>query len=212
MDLKELIVSHLQESIKHPEEESDDATHIRTLCSHRGGEALIKCNSSELDWSVKVEFDQSILIWHVATDICYQLDESQTYPNTFMLICELSTLVSQYMLYLLVIYPFMLPMGIGMIRFQDTCAEITQFFEAHKERSRSVLFDACSLASKLQAISDKKQKWEMITCHCKGNHHAQQLRRGGELLTHVWLLMAHFGINEQFQISQGHARAKLVAK
>ncbi|KAL4625322.1 hypothetical protein ACB092_05G016900 [Castanea dentata] len=273
MDLKELIFGHLQESIKHPEEESDDATHIRTLCSHRGGEALKKCNSSELDWSVKVEFDQSILIWHVATDICYQLD--QTYPNTFMLLCELSALVSQYMLYLLVICPFMLPMGIGMIRFQDTCAEITQFFEAHKsteeksdsdkslhtspwgmgcilagksildkshackklinmitqvppseverERSKSVLFDACSLASNLQAISDKKQKWEMISnvwvemlayaaCHCRGNHHAQQLRRGGELLTHVWLLMAHFGINEQFQISQGHARAKLVAK
>ena len=27
-----LIFSHLQESIKHPEEESDDATDIRTLC------------------------------------------------------------------------------------------------------------------------------------------------------------------------------------
>ena len=95
--------------------------------------------------------------------------------------------------------------------------------EVERERSKSVLFDACILASKLQAISDKKQKWEMISnvwvemlayaaCHCRGNHHAQQLRRGGELLTHVWLLMAHFGINEQFQISQGHARAKLVAK
>ena len=284
MDLKELIFSHLQESIKHREEESDDATHIRTLCSHRGGEALKKCNSSEalkkfdysvLVCSVEVEFDQSILIWHVATDICYQsdLDQIQKYPNTFMRLCELSTLVSQYMMYLLVICPFMLPMGIGMIRFQDTCAEITHFFEAHKstedkpdidkslntswgmsciqtgkstldksqhekllnmipqvppseverERSKSVLFDACRIASELQAISDKKQKWEMISnvwvemlayaaCHCRGYHHAQQLRRGGELLTHVWLLMAHFGINEQFQTSQGHARAKLVAK
>ncbi|XP_075664629.1 uncharacterized protein LOC142634223 [Castanea sativa] len=250
MDLKGLIFNHLQESIKHHKEESDDATDIRTLCSHRGGEALKMCNSSELDWSVKVEFDQSILIWHLATDICYQLD--QEYRNSFM---ELSMLVSQNMLYLLVICPFMLPMGIGMIRFQDTCAEITHFSEAHestednsnsgksyackrlfkmipqvppseveRERSKSVLFDACRLASELQAISDdKEQKWKMIgnvwvemlayaACHCRGNHHAQQLRRGGELLTHVWLLMAHFGINEQFQTSQGHARAKLVAK
>ncbi|KAM7468849.1 hypothetical protein LguiA_007032 [Lonicera macranthoides] len=46
--------------------------------------------------------------------------------------------------------------------------------------------------------------------HCRGRHHAQQLRKGGELLTHVWLLMAHLGITEQFQISQGHAGAKLV--
>ena len=126
-----------------------------------------------------------------------------------MLQCELSTLVLQYMMYLLVICPFMLPMVIGMIRFQHNCTEITLFFEAHKsmvdksdidkirntyswgmsciqtgkftldkshackklfnmitqvppseverERSKSVLFDACKLASELQAISDKKQ-------------------------------------------------------
>ena len=91
------------------------------------------------------------------------------------------------------------------------------------DRSKSVLFDACRLASKLQAIEDKNQKWEMITrnwvemlayaaCHCRGNYHAKQLSQGGELLTHVWLLMAHFGINEQFQISQGHARVKLVVR
>ena len=66
-------------------------------------------------------------------DICYQsdLDQIQRYPNTFMLQCELSTLVSQYM-YLLVICPFMLPMGIGMLRFQHACTEITHFFEARK--------------------------------------------------------------------------------
>nr|POE54273.1 hypothetical protein CFP56_73342 [Quercus suber] len=253
-DLKELIISHLRKSIRHAEVESGYATNIRISCSHRGGEVLKEFHYSELGWSIKEEFDESILIWHIATDICYQLDWDQIlkYPNTFMRLCELSTLVSQYMMYLLVICPFMLPMGIGMIRFQDTCAEITHFFEAHKsiednsdsgksyackrlfnkipqvppseverERSKSVLFDACRLASELQAISDKKQKWEMINnvwvemlayaaCCCRGNLHAQQLRRGGELLTHVWLLMAHFGINEQFQIPK-LARA-IVAK
>ena len=58
----------------------------------------------------------------------------------------------------------------------------------------------------LQAISNKNKKWEMIsnvwvemlayaTFHCRGNYHAQQLKQSGERLTHVWLLMAHFGIN-----------------
>ncbi|KAL0009786.1 hypothetical protein SO802_004894 [Lithocarpus litseifolius] len=154
MNLKELIFSHLQESIKHPEEESDDATHIRTLCSHRGGEALKKCNSSELDWSVKVEFDQSILIWHAATDICYQLDQRKSPLDKSHACKKLINMITQ------------VPPS-----------------EVERERSKSVLFDACSLASKLQAISDKKQKWEMISnvwvemlayaaCHCRGNHHA----------------------------------------
>ena len=100
---------------------------ISKLCYFRGGEVLKKCYYSELVWSVKVEFDQSILTWHVATDICYQsdLDQIQRYPNTFMLLCELSMLVSQYLMYLLAICPFMSPMGIGMIMFQDTCTEIT---------------------------------------------------------------------------------------
>ena len=215
-----MIISHLRESIVHPEEESDYTTNIRISCFHRGGAVLKKFNHSELGWSIKEELDESILIWHIATDICYQLDQRQTYTNTFMLLCELSTLLSQYMLYLLVICPFMLPMGIGMIRFQDTCTEITRYFEVHKSRednsdsdksyaerlfnkitqgppseverdkNKSVLFDACRLASKLEAISDKKQKWEMISnvwvemlayaaCCCRGNYHAQQLRRGG---------------------------------
>nr|POE75087.1 hypothetical protein CFP56_67520 [Quercus suber] len=217
-------------------------------------------NRPKPDWeilklSVQVEFDQSILIWHIATDLCYHSD--CTDQDTSMSNRELSKWLSQYMLYILVRRPFMLPMGVGMIRFRDTCAEVTQFFEERKsiaspsdavtldksqaceillkvntevapnkvkgDRSKSVLFDACKLASELQAISDENQKWEMISnvwvemlayaaCHCRGNYHAQQLRRGGELLTHVWLLMAHFGLTEQFQISQGHARAKLVVE
>ena len=251
--LKELVFDHLKVKFEDLENNSKDANHIRTLCSYRGGEVLKK-NSLGLE-SVQVEFDQSILIWHIATDLCYHLDSRDQDPVTPNR--DWSRKLSQYMLYLLVRCPFMLPMGLGLIRFRDTCAEVTQFFEEHKsiisysnmstldksqaceillnvntqvpptkvkgDRSKSVLFDACRLACNLQAMSNKNQKWEMISnvwvemlayaaCHCRGNYHAQQLRRGGELLTHVWLLMAHFGLTEQFQISQGHARAKLVVK
>ena len=252
-ELKKLVFDHLKEKFERLKNNSKDAIDIRTMSSCRGGEVLEKYRFG-LE-SVQVEFDQSILIWHIATDLCYHSDWRDRVP--VMPNGNWSKCLSQYMLYLLVRCPFMLPMGLGMIRFRDTCAEVTQFFEERKsivsysdmstldksrvcqillnvntevpptrvkgDRSKSVLFDACKLASDLQARPDQNQKWEMIrsvwmemltyaACHCRGNSHAQQLRRGGELLTHVWLLMAHFGLTEQFQISQGHARAKLVVK
>lgn len=88
------------------------------------------------------------------------------------------------------------------------------------DRSKSVLFEGCRLAKSLQHLEIEK-KWELVShvwvemfCYaankCRWNHHAQQLTRGGELITHVWLLSVHFGITEQFQISNGRARAKLI--
>ncbi|XVE48764.1 hypothetical protein DITRI_Ditri01bG0028600 [Diplodiscus trichospermus] len=55
---------------------------------------------------------------------------------------------------------------------------------------------------------DHEEKWEMISkvwmemiihaaSHCSWKEHAQQLRHGGELLTHVALLMAHLGLSTQ---------------
>ncbi|KAB5526706.1 hypothetical protein DKX38_020553 [Salix brachista] len=88
------------------------------------------------------------------------------------------------------------------------------------DRSKFVLFDACRLASQLQNSSDKGVNWKLVSdvwiemltytaSRCSAHDHARQLGQGGELLTHVWLLMAHFGLTEQFQISRGHARARL---
>ncbi|KAM4099709.1 hypothetical protein ACJW30_05G012000 [Castanea mollissima] len=259
-NLEELIFDYLNEKFGDLKVNKNEEDIVRKLCSRRG-EILKDYGHPELDWSVKAEFDQSILIWHIATDLCLHSARRDQEADTRN--AECSKWISQYMLYLLVICPSMLPMGIGMIRFRDTCAEVTQFLKDHEsmadsvdctslsgepasnkyqaceilpevntqvspaevkgDRSKSVLFDACRLASKLQAISDTEQKWKMITmtwvemlayaaCHCRGNYHAKQLSQGGELLTHVWLLMAHFGLTEQCQISQGHARAKLVVE
>ncbi|KAI6691597.1 hypothetical protein NL676_028425 [Syzygium grande] len=77
-------------------------------------------------WSTKVEFDQIILTWHVATELCYywdKLDESNYADDS------LSILLSRYMFYLLFMYPFTLPNGIGQIRIRDTYAEAVKFFE-----------------------------------------------------------------------------------
>ncbi|KAL0012615.1 hypothetical protein SO802_007723 [Lithocarpus litseifolius] len=86
------------------------------------------------------------------------------------------------------------------------------------DRSKSVLFDACILAKELRKLPNRwklmSEVWvELLSYaagHCRANSHAAQLSKGGELITFVWLLMAHLGIGEQFQINEGHARAKLI--
>ncbi|KAK1273397.1 hypothetical protein QJS04_geneDACA007945 [Acorus gramineus] len=214
---------------------------------------------NDLGWSVvDVEFDESILIWHIATDICSyiksedddnhhdeedqnQRQESNNIPKERMI----SKALSDYMLYLLIFHTPMLTTGIGKIQFKDTLAEASRVFvgdlnkstavndhlmkveteiapkEVKGDRSKSVLFDACRLAKKLLQPDMKVKKWKIMNAvwtemlcyaasHCRGYYHAQRLSKGGELLTFVWFLMAHFGIGQQYRIEAGHARAKLI--
>ncbi|KAK3006180.1 LOW QUALITY PROTEIN: hypothetical protein RJ639_015716 [Escallonia herrerae] len=79
-----------------------------------------------LKWSTSdVEFDQSIPIWHIATDLCYYMDRGKNLADPK---CKECKHISDYMMYLLVMCPYMFPKGIGMIRFRDTCAEAREFF------------------------------------------------------------------------------------
>ncbi|XVF06193.1 hypothetical protein REPUB_Repub06bG0026400 [Reevesia pubescens] len=250
------IFEHVKWKFDQLEKKKGGYAYLRDLCSQRGNSILEKYKPNiqlNLEWSVSCEFDQSILIWHIATELCCYKEENaddldeMTEPNLRM-----SQHISRYMLYLLAVYPTMLPVGIGLIRLRDTRAEAEKFFEERLsdegkklskeaclkllqvkthvlplkvkgDRSKSVLFDGCRLASALDKITNKEDKWQVISemwlemltfaaNQCRGRQHAHQLRRGGELLTHVWLLMAHFGMIEQFQISKGHARALLTTK
>ncbi|KAL4376905.1 hypothetical protein GQ457_02G035250 [Hibiscus cannabinus] len=302
-DLKKLIFKHVKEKFNQFKEKQDD-DNFRDLCGQRGNNILQKYKKQthlSLEWSINVEFDQSILIWHIATELCYFSEAPlSAVTSDIQSSREVSYRISNYMFHLLVAYPFLLPIGIGLIRFRDTKAETERFFKERltlsriKEENRircnktllqasdsefeeqeeenntstywksllramkfkeepmmyrmitacymllkenidvlpgkvkgdsskSVLFDACRLASALNGVTDKKVRWDMIrdvwlelltyaASHSRGSQHCQQLRRGGELLTHVWLLMAHFGMSEQFQISKGYARALLTAK
>ncbi|GMY32554.1 hypothetical protein FCV25MIE_27800 [Fagus crenata] len=207
---------------------------------------LFACTGDDHDEEKKriCNLDETILRLHIATDLCYYIDRGNDTETVKTSKC-LSQSLSNYLVYLLVMCPYMLPSGIGQIKFQDTCAEAIEFIkereyisDEHKacevlfkvnteilpsrikgDRSKSVLFDACKLAQSLQCL-EPEQKWRKISevwvgilsdaaSQCRWNYHARRLRQGGELLTHVWLLMAHLGITEHFQIARGHLRAKL---
>ncbi|KAL2324970.1 hypothetical protein Fmac_024028 [Flemingia macrophylla] len=247
-ELKDVIFKQLLKKSK----KAENMEECKKLCAHRGGQVLVKQKCDSINWSTKVEFDQSLLLWHIATDLCYYSDGNCADIKDG----QTSKGLSDYMLHLLVNCPFMLPSGIGEIRYVDTCAEVSELLQERKyisqrdqacqvirrvsvdekfgpskvkgDRSKSVLFEALRLAKSIESLATEKnwpkeKKWKMIShvwvemlCHaasrCRGFHHAKQLSQGGELITHVWLLMAHFGISEQFQILEGHARAKLVVR
>ncbi|TXG65968.1 hypothetical protein EZV62_007243 [Acer yangbiense] len=80
----------------------------------------------EFRWSISdVEFDHSLLLWHIATDLCYyseKNDDDHLDPN-----CGISKYLSDYTLHLLVFCPSMLPEGIAEIRYRDTLAECISF-------------------------------------------------------------------------------------
>ncbi|KAL5701379.1 hypothetical protein ACHQM5_026724 [Ranunculus cassubicifolius] len=238
-----------------------DAKTSKEICSARGDWVLGRSiHHRLLGWSVEVEYDESLLLWHIATEILYHREEKEAKNSTNQALkkkdksakppkkedtnnikAEISTsdhikfskFLSDYMLYLLVIY-------------RDTCAEAKVFFhrlrakdskeacdklfkvntaikpsEVKGDRSKSVLFDAVILAKELEDL--KERKWELISkvwlellsyaaTNCRANNHAQQLSRGGELVTFVWLLMTHLGLGDQFRIEAGHARAKLIVE
>ncbi|XVE68220.1 hypothetical protein DITRI_Ditri09bG0050900 [Diplodiscus trichospermus] len=266
LGIKEIVEKHLnvdcddvdaelQNLIFHQlKERSENITSIsnvnecKKLLSYRGDHVLDKMKCPErlkYGSTIEVEFDQSLLLWHIATQLCYWDDVRRLNNNLEGLnkCSNVSKCLSEYMLYLLVMYPNMLPKGIGEIRYHETCFDATSFFQLRRERigtdvdkacyelyenglvslkepqedeTGSALFHGCRLAKQLQSLESEEdwgceKKWEMINkvwvemlayaaVNCGWKGHVQQLRRGGELLTHVSLLMANLGLSEQYRL------------
>jgi Domain of unknown function (DUF4220)/Protein of unknown function, DUF594 len=201
--------------------------------SYRGSKALERyVPQKTLDWSMKKEFDECIILWHVATDICYHKDSSNLSEEKER---DASLKVSNYMVYLLTQQPSMMQLGYGKMRFEATCDVVKEKFmdqgKLEDKRARelleqkkngpfregdqqgeSVLADGRQLAKELEDLG-QKVKWRLISetwmemlgyaaIHCDSYQHAKALSRGGELLTHLWLLMAQMGVVEEHKMQQ----------
>ncbi|XP_031264859.1 uncharacterized protein LOC116123192 [Pistacia vera] len=254
-DLQEFIFKQLLNKGKKIEEGGFTVELCKEFLAQRGDYALSErfC-LDEFRWStLDVEFDHSLLLWHIATDLCYYSDFNEDDPDNLHPKCKIiSKYLSDYMLYLLIMCPNMLPKGFGEMRYRDTCAEAVRFFQktvsraSHRsdksskirkacrnilqvntdsslerkkgDKSKSVLFFGCRLAKQLQALefeedgmNNIEEKWEMISefwvemlayagSLCEWKEHGQQLRKGGELITHVSLLITHLGLSEKYQV------------
>ncbi|KAI3510366.1 hypothetical protein L1887_17301 [Cichorium endivia] len=257
------------EELKSKSELADDLETAKEISSARG-DWVIRVEDgwgNLLKHVVDVDYDQSLILWHVATELCYNKELEKASKGVNNVHRDIAKLLSDYMLYLLIMQPNMMSAvaGIGQIRFRDTCAEAKRLFTSGKspevnqdqnqtqgsgntelqikacmeilavwtevppvaikgDRSKSLLFDSCILAKELMEIEENdtsKNKWLILSkvwvellcyaaTHSRANTQAAQVSRGGELITIVWLLMAHFGLGDQFQINEGQARAKLI--
>ncbi|XLU80261.1 hypothetical protein S245_003694, partial [Arachis hypogaea] len=234
-DLKQFIFKHLTQKQELYKEQGFDYNFLKKLLSYKGDNASISIKN--IGWSVEVEFGHSLLIWHIATDICYHSRTEESEKDYR----EVSKRISNYMLYLLLLRPLMLPKWINRItHVRNTFREairilqreqlpvkdaasastllIQMYTQCHQpleqlrveKTGKSLLHEGCRLASQ---IEDQRVSWEVIcnvwiemltyaASQCEWEAHAQQLRRGGEFLTHVCLLMAELGLSEQFDIGR----------
>ncbi|EFH41502.1 hypothetical protein ARALYDRAFT_356466 [Arabidopsis lyrata subsp. lyrata] len=135
-----------------------------------------------------VDYDRSLMQWHIATELCYQ-EEASTKEN-----CddrEFSKILSDYMMYLLIMQPKLMSevAGIGKIRFRDTLAEAEKFYKrrhienssvkraSHEilsvrieiqprnvkgNESKSVLFEARALAKELNKMREENM-WSVVS-------------------------------------------------
>ncbi|EXB62123.1 hypothetical protein L484_003352 [Morus notabilis] len=231
-----------------------DDTGVSKIMSLKKGDWIlryVKVPFSELinNYITEVDYDGSLLLWHIATELCYNVDKLCDQTNNRLR--ETSKTLSEYMLNLIRVQPTLMSSvaGIAKMRFGDTLAEAHRFFAGRIEggsldfedactrllkvdtedykpatvkgkKSKSVLFDACVLAKELRNM-EEKNRWEFVSkiwvgllsyaaCRCRPSPHLDLLGKGGELITYVWLLMAHFGVGKQLYVTEDHATAKLI--
>ncbi|XP_073266000.1 uncharacterized protein [Populus alba] len=190
-DLKELIFKQVKDTRSRYDPDTDDFLVLLKLLEERGRNALQSKG-----------FFREILGWSVNSFIASSLG-TLLLMNTHKEISmdKLDTLSFPEAQVKAFFYEFLRSPSTMLQKISDQGEE------------KSALLDGCMLALSLQSLETQdgwanEKKWEMISevwvemlmyaaSHCGWKEHADALARGGELLTHVCLLMAHLGLSKQ---------------
>ncbi|GLT61417.1 hypothetical protein SLA2020_341250 [Shorea laevis] len=133
-DLKKFIYSNLQEKFERYQNSDDENVFnydlLQDILKERGDHVLQSYGLKvEFKWSINdVEFSHSILAWHIATFILFYDDHKRYSGGVLGSYCQISKLLSDYMMYLLLVQPLMLPKGIGRVRIKDTRVEVIRYY------------------------------------------------------------------------------------
>ncbi|TVU15236.1 hypothetical protein EJB05_38745, partial [Eragrostis curvula] len=186
--------------------------------SYRGNQFELKRQSDggleKITWTSGIEFDESILLWHFATDIFLFFYERERGKNELV---EATKAVSNYMMFLLVEHPYMLPSPVRSRLYLSARRKLGPMLLLGKRRMFEhirykvipdygdfphILDPGAKLANQLLSTnwSDMMdvlnvifgvwvQKLSYAAHHCSRDSHAKQLNNGGgEFITVIWLL------------------------
>nr|CAB3480662.1 unnamed protein product [Digitaria exilis] len=99
-DIKKLVLQAL--------EDKDRALRSKSTDSNSRGSFILKSMEAYEDfarWSVNIDFDESILVWHIATEVYIRKSKAKHAKE----LVEATEVLSNYMMFLLVVKPNMLP-------------------------------------------------------------------------------------------------------
>ncbi|CAO2180100.1 unnamed protein product [Urochloa humidicola] len=154
--------------------------------NNRRGEWTLERYCRELRWSVQKPFDESVLLWHIATDLCFRQLGSGCHQHQAPdqgqgpLIARCREM-SNYMIYLLFVQPEMLLAGTRRSLFTAATGELQELFVGNGKKpppledsvlSREIfaeaaggpatsVHDACVLGRALRRLGDEKM-WEVV--------------------------------------------------
>ncbi|CAN6334171.1 unnamed protein product [Urochloa humidicola] len=177
--------------------------------SEPGGMRMLLWNSLR-----GLPFDESVLRWHIATDLCYRLSPPSrglANPLTYTY-SKCAAGISDYMAHLLNCRPDMLMTGSRQHLFNEAIRNmysmgrvvwrsIDDVQDACKGGKNIVMKEAYLLANELMTELSEETRWKLIyrvwiglLCYsasmCRGYQHAKSLGEGGEFLTFVWLVIS----------------------
>lgn len=175
-------------------------------------------------WSIHdIGFEDSIMAWHLASDICLFGDRSDKAD-----LQQAIKVLSNYMMFLLVLRPHMLPGPVRRSRYDKFHEDLHKFMASISDPSANspqdriewclrkgfharinsdvprAYFDAgVRLADVLYDRPNRLDVifgvWVEMLCyvsnHCSRESHARQLSMGGELVTVVWLMARHANLS-----------------
>ncbi|XP_006446043.2 uncharacterized protein LOC18052878 [Citrus clementina] len=260
-DLENLIFRELKEKVdkvdKNPEEPFYSTAEGRRIMSSGRGDYVLEERYNALSWLLECTalkpYGYNLLAWHIATELCYREDldkHCHGNPDTLRRSCKISKCLSDYMFYLLVVCPSLMPEETDLLEtiYKHTCCDIIPHdYNQHSSGSEASpplqmtaeewqdqeYFPSAArpgrwLGQQLQCLASEEgwtydKKWKMISevwveiwayaaSQSTWNEHGQHLSKGGELLTHVRLLMAHLGLSSQYLLDPILRRRRTLKK